>query len=179
MDSIYHVSNNNSFIKKNTQFDITNFENERNRLNNIFRNSGIYNFSQDYITFENDTIGKDHKIDVKINIPNKLIRSGDTILQKPFKVYKIKEVNIYTDASFKNRSKLKAEKVLTFNDFNFYNYVKLKYRPNSITNALQIAKGKLYSDLDKTRTYRYLNALNTSSIQILSILKMLLTYINY
>ena len=63
--------------------------------------------------------------------------------------YKIKEVNIYTDASFKNRSKLKAEKILTFNGFNFYNYVKLKYRPNSITNALQIAKGKLYSDLDK------------------------------
>ena len=161
LDSIYHVSNNNSFIKKNTQFDITNFENERNRLNNIFRNSGIYNFSQDYITFENDTIGKDHKIDVKINIPNKLIRAGDTVLQEPFKVYKIKEVNIYTDASFKNRSKLKAVKVLTFKDFNFYNYVKLKYRPNSITNALQIAKGKLYSDLDKTRTYRYLNALNT------------------
>jgi outer membrane protein assembly factor BamA len=161
LDSIYHASNNHSFIKKNTQFDITNFENERNRLNNIFRNSGVYNFSQDYITFENDTIGKDHKVDVKINIPNKLIRSGDTILQEPFKVYKIKEVNIYTDASFKNRSKLKAEKILTFNGFNFYNYVKLKYRPNSITNALQIAKGKLYSDLDKTRTYRYLNALNT------------------
>jgi outer membrane protein assembly factor BamA len=161
LDSIYHASNNHSFIKKNTQFDIANFENERNRLNNIFRNSGVYNFSQDYITFENDTIGKDHKIDVKINIPNKLIRSGDTILQEPFKVYKIKEVNIYTDASFKNRSKLKAEKILTFNGFNFYNYVKLKYRPNSITNALQIAKGKLYSDLDKTRTYRYLNALNT------------------
>lgn len=161
LDSIYHASNNHSFIKKNTQFDITNFENERNRLNNIFRNSGVYNFSQDYITFENDTIGKDHKVDVKINIPNKLIRSGDTIVQEPFKVYKIKEVNIYTDASFKNRSKLKAEKILTFNGFNFYNYVKLKYRPNSITNALQIAKGKLYSDLDKTRTYRYLNALNT------------------
>ena len=161
LDSIYHASNNHSFIKKNTQFDITNFENERNRLNNIFRNSGVYNFSQDYITFENDTIGKDHKIDVKINIPNKLIRSGDTILQEPFKVYKIKEVNIYTDASFKNRSKLKAEKILTFNGFNFYNYLKLKYRPNSITNALQIAKGKLYSDLDKTSTYRYLNALNS------------------
>jgi outer membrane protein assembly factor BamA len=161
LDSIYQASNNHSFIKKNTQFDIINFENERNRLNNIFRNSGVYNFSQDYITFENDTIGKDHKIDVKINIPNKLIRSGDTILQEPFKVYKIKEVNIYTDASFKNRSKLKAQKILTFNDFNFYNYVKLKYRPSSITNALQIAKDKLYSDLDKTRTYRYLNALNT------------------
>ena len=161
LDSIYHASNNHSFIKKNTQFDIANFESERNRINNIFRNSGVYNFSQDYITFENDTIGKDHKIDIKINIPNKLIRSGDTILQEPFKVYKIKEVNIYTDASFKNRSKLKAEKTLTFNGFNFYNYVKLKYRPNSISNALQIAKGKLYSDLDKTRTYRYLNALNT------------------
>ena len=161
LDSLYKKSNYNSFIKKGDQFDILNFENERNRLNNIFRNSGIFNFSQDYITFENDTIDKNHLVDVKINIPNKLIRFGDSLIQEPFKIYKIKEVNIYTDANFKNRSQLKSNKTLTFNNFNFYNYEKLKYTPKSITNAIQIAKGNLYSDLDKIRTYRYLNALNT------------------
>ena len=96
LDSIYKKSNYNSFIEKGNQFDISNFENERNRLNNIFRNSGIFNFSQDYITFENDTIDKNHLVDVKINIPNKLIRFGDSLIQEPFKIYKIKEVNIYT-----------------------------------------------------------------------------------
>ena len=161
LDSLFKKSNYNSFIKKGDQFDILNFENERNRLNNIFRNSGIFNFSQDYITFENDTIDKNHLVDVKINIPNKLIRFGDSLIQEPFKIYKIKEVNIYTDANFKNRSQLKSNKTLTFNNFNFYNYEKLKYTPKSITNAIQIAKGNLYSDLDKIRTYRYLNALNT------------------
>ena len=161
LDSIYKKSNYNSFIKKGDQFDISNFENERDRVNNIFRNSGIFHFTQDYITFENDTIGKDNLIDVKINIPNKLIRFGDSLVQEPFKIYKIKEVNIYTDANFKNRSELKSNKTLTFNNFNFYNYEKLKYTPKSITNAIQIAKGNLYSDLDKIRTYRYLNALNT------------------
>ena len=161
LDSLYKESNYNSFIKKGDQFDISNFENERERLNNIFRNSGIFHFSQDYITFENDTIDKTHLVDVKINIPNKLIRFGDSLLQEPFKIYKIKEVNIYTDANFKNRSQLKSNKTLTFNDFNFYNYEDLKYTPKSITNAIQIIKGNLYSDLDKIRTYRYLNALNT------------------
>jgi len=160
LDSIYKSSNENSFIKKNTQFDISNFENERNRINNIFRNSGIYNFSQDYITFENDTIGKKNSVDVKLNIPNKLTRAGDTLIQEPFKPYSIKEVNIFTDASYKNRIQLKSNKTLTYNGFNFYNYEKLEYNPKSIINAVQITKGNLYSDLDKTRTYRYLNALN-------------------
>ena len=48
----------------------------------------------------------------------------------------------------------------TFNNFNFYNYDALKYRPKAITNAVLINKGDLYSDLDKTRTYSYLSQLN-------------------
>ena len=161
LDSLYKRSNKNSYIKKNNQFDISNFENERKRINNIFRNSGIYHFSQDYITFENDTIGKKNTVDIKIDIPNKLIRAGDTLLQRPFKAYKIKEVNIFTDSNNKNIVDLNSTNITKYNGFNFYNYEKLNYNPKSIINAIQITKGNLFSDLDKTNTYRYLNALNT------------------
>ena len=161
LDSIYEQSKALSWIKKAAQFDMSNFEKERSRVSVNFRNSGIYHFSQDYIRFENDTIGKDHLVDVKMSIQNRIIRNGDILSQQAFKVYKIKEVNIFTDASFENRNKLTAIKSASFNDFNFYNFKKLKYKPKSIANVVQIAKGNLYSDLDKTRTYRYLNALNT------------------
>ncbi len=161
LDSIYEQSKALSWIKKGAQFDMSNFEKERSRVSVNFRNSGIYHFSQDYIRFENDTIGKDHLVDVKMSIQNRIIRNGDSLSQQAFKVYKIKEVNIFTDASFENRNKLTAIKSASFNDFNFYNFKKLKYKPKSIANVVQIAKGNLYSDLDKTRTYRYLNALNT------------------
>ena len=161
LDSIFRQSKLKSFIKKGNQFNISDFEKERERVNDNFRNLGIYHFSQDYISFENDTIGKSLEVDVKMKIANRIVRNGDSISQKPFKAYTIKDVNIYTDYSTENRSELDLKKTVTHNSFNFFNYKQLQYSPKSITNVIQISKGSLYSDLDKTRTYRYLNALNT------------------
>ena len=161
LDSIYQSTYKDSYIRKNDQFNILNYEKERERISSNFRNSGAYKFSKDYVSFENDTIGKNNKIDVKINIANRIIRNVEPITQVDFNIYKIKEVNIYTDASFENRNKLEAKKTATYNNFNFYNFKELKYNPKSIANVIQIVGGNLFSDLDKNRTYRYLNALNT------------------
>lgn len=160
LDTLYEKVKTESAIKKEKQFDIVNFKEERNRLTSHFRNSGVYHFSQDYVSFENDTINTNHNVDVKINIPNRVIRTQDSTTREPFKIYRIKEVNIFTDASFKNRNNSTPKKTATFNNFNFYNYDALKYRPKAITNAVLINKGDLYSDLDKTRTYSYLSQLN-------------------
>ena len=161
LDSIYQSTYKDSYIRKNDQFNILNYEKERERISSNFRNSGAYKFSKDYVSFENDTIGKNNKIDVKINIANRIIRNVEPITQVDFNIYKIKEVNIYTDASFENRNKLEAKKTATYDNFNFYNFKELKYNPKSIANVIQIVGGNLFSDLDKNRTYRYLNALNT------------------
>lgn len=160
LDTLYEKVKTESAIKKEKQFDIVNFKEERNRLTSHFRNSGVYHFSQDYVSFENDTINTNHNVDVKINIPNRVIRTQDSTTREPFKIYRIKEVNIFTDASFKNRNNSTPKKTATFNNFNFYNYDALKYRPKAIINAVLINKGDLYSDLDKTRTYSYLSQLN-------------------
>jgi outer membrane protein assembly factor BamA len=160
LDTLYNKVETESAIKKGRQFDILNFEEERSRLTSHFRNSGVYHFSQDYISFENDTINTNQNVDVKINIPNRIIRTQDSTTLEPFKVYRIKEVNIFTDATFKNRSKSIPKQTATYKNFNFYNYDVLKYKPKAITNAVLINQGGLYSDLDKTRTYSYLSRLN-------------------
>ena len=160
LDTLYEKVKTESAIIKEKQFDIVNFKEERKRLTSHFRNSGVYHFSQDYVSFENDTINTNHNVDVKINIPNRVIRTQDSTTREPFKIYRIKEVNIFTDASFKNRSNSTPKKTATFNNFNFYNYNTLKYRPKAITNSVLINQGDLYNDLDKTRTYSYLSQLN-------------------
>lgn len=161
LDTLYQKNKIKSSLKNGEQFDIENFENERNRLTNQYRNSGVYHFSQDYISFTNDTVGTDHNVDIKINIPNRIIRTPDSTTQEPFKIYRIKEVNIFTDATIQSRTESKPTKTATYGDFNFYNYGALKYKPKAITNAILIAKGDVYSDLDRTRTYGYLSQLNS------------------
>ena len=70
-------------------------------------------------------------------------------------------MNIFTDASFKNRNESEPKKTATHDGFNFYNYGALKYKPKAITNAVLVNKGDLYSDLDRKRTYGYLSQLNS------------------
>lgn len=160
IDSLYRKTKSKSFIKKGKQFKLSDFNNERERLNDYFRNSGVYHFSEDYIRFENDTIGKKKKVDVEIQIQNRIIRNEDSIARLPFKIYKIKEVNIVTDDAFENRGQ-PFQDSLFFKNFNLYSYDKMRYRPVALTDAIFINKGSIFRDLDRTRTYRYLNELQT------------------
>ena len=50
---------------------------------------------------------------------------------------------------------------VSYNNYNVYAYRKLKYRPEALTDAVLITKGGLFKDLDRARTYRYLNELKT------------------
>ena len=69
-------------------------------------------------------------------------------------------MNIYTDATFENRSKTVSDSV-SYNNYNVYAYEKLKYKPEALTDAVLITKGSVFKDLDRARTYRYLNELRT------------------
>ena len=160
IDSLYKNLKSSSKLKKGDQFLISNFEEERSRLTTAFRNLGAFHFTQDYIRFENDTIGTEKKVDVTVQIQNRIIRNDDSIVRVPFQTYMIKDVNIFTDSTFENRSKTINDSV-NFDNYNVYAYEKLNYKPGALTNAILIAKGSLFKDLDRSRTYRYLNELRT------------------
>ncbi|WP_353779862.1 BamA/TamA family outer membrane protein [Winogradskyella sp. 3972H.M.0a.05] len=160
IDSLYNSIEAQSLLKTGEQFEEDNYTKERERINEHMRNSGIYHFAQDYVTFEIDTIGTDKKVNTKLNIADRSIRYGDSTNRVPFKPYTIKDVNIFTDYRFENRNNAITDST-TYDNYNLYSYDKLKYRPNALTDAIFIEKGSLFRDIDRTRTYKSLSQLQT------------------
>jgi outer membrane protein assembly factor BamA len=158
IDSLYSTFSKASLLIKGEQYDEQNFENERERINTYLRNAGFYYFGQDYIRFETDTIGTNHKINTDLKISNRSIRGEETTTTEPFKIYKIKEVNLFTDDNFENQFRAISD-TTTYKNFNLYSKDKLRFRPKALTDAVFINKGDTYSDLARSRTSRYLNDL--------------------
>lgn len=168
LDSLYILTQELSFIKSGQQYKTENFDNERNRLTNYFRNNGIYNFQPTNISFEIiDTARIDKKPNVELIINDYSYRKGDSIKTKPFKIFKISKVNIFTDnISDKNRTKIQDS--VTYNKFNIYSRGKIRFKPKAITDAIFIQPGSIYADYKTNLTSRYLNNLkvfNLPSIQ--------------
>ena len=158
IDSLYNTFSKASLLIKGEQYNELNYENERERINSFLRNSGFYHFGQDYIRFKIDTIDTNHKVHTDIIIANRTIRGDDSTTTTPFKVYKIKEVNIFTDDNYNNREKAISD-TTTYNNFNLYSKKKLRFKPKALTDAVFINKGDTYSYLAQSRTSRHLNDL--------------------
>jgi len=115
IDSIYNKNKFNSFLKENDFFITENFDLERNRLYNLFRNNGVYGFQINSIVFS-------VKIDSTRNnysLPVDVIINGDD-----YKIFKIRNINfeeIDNELKFKFnkgflQSKIKFRKNSVFND---------------------------------------------------------------
>jgi outer membrane protein assembly factor BamA len=167
LDSLYETIRSNSVIKSGKQYRTIDFEDEKNRIATHFRNNGVYFFQPTYVNFDVDTINKKNKADVNLIINDYSYQEKDSTRTEPFKIYKISDVNIYTDYS-PNNSGLKITDSSTYKNFNFYSHKKLRYKPHAITDAIFITKGDLYADYKTVLTTRYLNNLkifNYPSIQ--------------
>jgi len=157
LDSLYVKNVSKTLIIKGEQFKSANFEAERERITTNFRNNGAYYFQPTNINFIGDSIDTNHKTNMHLKISDRSIRVGDTIITQPFKLYKISEVNIFTDIP--SNKKVKVADSATYNNFNIYSTDKLRYRPKALTDAVFISKGSTYADFRRTLTSRYLNNL--------------------
>jgi outer membrane protein assembly factor BamA len=158
LDSLYQINKSNSLIKSGKQYQTNDFDEERNRITTHFRNNGAYDFQPNNITFDIDTLNGNHKTNINLKIENYSYSEGDSIKTRPFNLYPISEVNIYTDFNSKDTSKV-AEKKTVFSNFNLFSKGKLKYKPKAITDAVFITKGSLYSDTKTNLSTRYLSNL--------------------
>ena len=160
LDSLYNSKKTNSLIKIGKQYRYDDFSAEIARITSHFRNNGIYLFQQNYINFEIDTINKKNKVGIDLKINDYSYREGDSTKTKPFKAYKISEVNVYTDfKANKSKSEKKDTTKVTYNNFNVFSKGKLKYKPKAISDAVFITKGSLYSDIKTNLTSRYFSNL--------------------
>lgn len=156
IDSLYLTIRNKSKIKIGQQYKTENFDAERSRLTSYFRNRGIYHFQQQNILFEIDTTSK--KAPVIITINNKEYKTGDSIKSKPFEIYRIGEVDIYTYEPA-TRNKKQFIDSTQYKNFNIYSTEKLRYRSKALTDAVFIQKDSLFSDDNRTLTLRSLSNL--------------------
>jgi outer membrane protein assembly factor BamA len=160
VDSLYRKIEKKAFIKKGEQYKTANFQLERDRIATELRNMGVYHFNQDYVTFEIDTVNTNKKVNVEVQIQQRAVRDQDSILREPFKVYYIKDVNIFTDGSFENRNENRTDST-TYNGYNLYSIGKMRFRPKALTDAVFITPNTVFKDIDRIRSYRYLSELRT------------------
>ena len=129
IDSIYNKNKFNSFLKENEFFITENFDLERNRLYNLFRNNGVYGFQINSIVFS-------VKIDSTRNnysLPVDIIINGDD-----YKIFKIRNINL---EEIDNEPKFKFNKGFLQS--------KIKFRKNSVFNdSLRKSTLKSLNNLD-------------------------------
>lgn len=164
IDSIYSLHTEQSLITEGKQFDLTDFNTERERLTNLFRNTGIYNFQESSITYDisRDTVktSDDQNMDVELNIDNLRSRGDSEVSSTAYKVHRFSKVNIYADHSFDVAPE--DLKSVEYNDYTiYYSTRKLRYKPKALTDAIFFAKDSVYRDIDRIRTYRQIINLNT------------------
>ena len=158
LDSLYKINKGLTFLKSGKQYRKLDFDAERNRITADFRNNGAYYFQQNYVNYAIDTLNSNNKANIDINIENQSIREGDSTKILPFKLYKISDINIYTD-NLTSKDKSKITDSVTYKNFNLFSKSKLKFRPKAITDAVFITKGSIFSDTKTTLTSRALGGL--------------------
>ncbi len=162
LDSIYDNSFENSFVINGDQFDLSNFNSERERLTILFRNSGVYNFQESSINYDilRDTsqVANDQMMDVQLNI-QKPRSINDSTSNSPYRIHRLKKINIYADYLIGRRTD--SLKSIDYENYTIYYKNKLKYKPKALTDAIFFEQDSVYRDLDRIRTYRQITNLNT------------------
>lgn len=170
LDSIYELKKKNSFIKIGEQFDRDNFEDEKNRITTDYRNNGAFRFQQNYINFEIDTINRNHKPKIVIKIDDEVTRVNDSTIIKPFTLFKINKVNVFTDHSTSNANAKITDSII-YKDIAIYGVNKIKYTAKTITNGVFINKNNYFSDEKTAITSRYLTNLKVFNYPLIQYLE--------
>jgi len=167
LDSIYKANSQKTYLNKGEQYKNSNFIKETERLIKLYRNKGIYHFNENNILFDNDTLDNYKKTNVEIIISDRLIEQNDTYESKPFKVQKIKRVNIFTDYLYKLRND-KHKDTVYHNGIKYLAYKKLAYKPKHLSQSIFIKPNQVYSDSLRNLTRNHLRGLKnfkTTSIR--------------
>ena len=158
LDSIYQLRKRNSFVRFGKRLEYSDFDTEKSRITEDFRNNGAFRFQQNYVNYVIDTINNKHLANVDLIIENESIRVEDSLYNVPFELYKISKVNIFTDHSPINQN-LPIKDSAVYKDFTLYSVNKLKYRPKAITDGIFVTKGNYFSDNKTSLTSKYLSNL--------------------
>lgn len=169
LDSIYKKNTTQTYLNPKTQYNDANFRKETNRIIKMYRNNGIYHFSDAYMNIEIDTLQSYENATVALKIKeNRLEENNGTYIKKPFKIFKNNKINVVTDYSYFKKDDAYKDSV-TYNGINFYAYDKIRYNPKILAQSLFIKDSEIYKDTLVKLTRTHLRSLNNfKSTNVLS-----------
>lgn len=159
LDSIYKNSDITSLLVSGNQYRDQTFRNEAAKVVKLFRNNGIYHFSESALGFYVDSTRTDYKTNVDFLISaNRLEEENGKYIEKPYKVHSIKEVNVYTDYTFTKRNQ-PFNDTLSYNGINFFAHNKIKYNPKYLSQSVFMKPNGIYKDTLINLTRNHLKSL--------------------
>lgn len=159
LDSIYKANSVSSFLQTGKQYNDNIFRNEANRVLKLFRNNGVYYFSESALGFYVDSTRTDYKTNVDFIVTgNRLLEQNGTYINLPYRVQKIKEINVITDYSFSKKGTVFKDSI-TYNGINFLAFDKIKYNPKILSQSFFLKPNKVYGDTLRNLTRNHLKSL--------------------
>ena len=151
-------------LGNNLDADVLRAESERITAN--LKNNGYYSFAKNYITYQIDTIGKDHKADLIVTIEPIILDNGRAIDHRRSYISQV--------AVFPNHNGKQAltdgddyynDTDTTLHNFKgspiyFVSHGGRDVKPDVVANEVFVRPGNLYRQNDVTNTYRHLSAFN-------------------
>lgn len=168
LDSIYQQAKDKTFLKSGDQYNNENFIKEAERIIKLYRNNGIFHFSENYLGFyELDSTSINYKTNVDLVINGqRIVRENGVQILKPFKIQKLRNINVFTDYTFAKRQDPYLD-IVNYEGYRFIGHDKVKYNPKYLAQSLFVKPGDIYKDTLRNLTRRHLSSLkNFKSITI-------------
>ncbi|MEK9531230.1 MAG: hypothetical protein VWZ86_07165, partial [Flavobacteriaceae bacterium] len=162
LDSIYHANIEKNVLQPGNRFRTADFEKERNRLFELFRNAGVYPFQYNSIDFSVgiDSSGVDYRLPVQLNIRNYIENNGGTSVEKEYRIAKMNNIEVYLGTSGGDVTD-SYSRVGTHEGLSLYSQEKLKYNSRLLREAITFRTGEVYSDKARSATLRQLTRLQS------------------
>lgn len=156
-DSLIIATRSERLISSGNQFDAASMEEERNRLNTLFRDNGYYYFQPGYINYLADTINTPGKASVRVQP----IKNLSPQISKQWYIGDISLRIMPSNVAGMNRTQNDTIKRRSFSYI--YSGKKLPVRIGALLRNIQLRKGELYSQQKQQNTLQRLSQMGIFS----------------
>jgi len=149
----------NSLLKKGNYYDADVFQLERERITKTMKNTGYFEFAQDYINYQIDTNLNNNKINLSLSIKKISVKTDqhDSIAKKNHTRFYINK--IYVISNFNSLNKTGYSDTLLYDNVIFLLNDKLKYKKKDIVNKIMFHTGEVFNNDLAEETYSKLTDL--------------------
>ena len=151
LKSLMERHSNEQLVIKGEPYDNDILSKERDRLDDLFKNNGYFNFSKQYITYQVDTTAGIHQVAAKLSILLPEKKSKHTI-------YKLDSVIFTTDATIQDAG---VERQHTVFRTTTYQYFNRRYSEKVLNRRVYLRPGELYSIQNTLITQRELGRMES------------------